>query len=1023
MKRKTAKTKIISFVMMLAFLFTVFPAGGLRVVAEDSESAALTDTAPVTVPFTDAGPLMEPVTGSAIRYKVKSLMLSQAYSLAAVQDEQESGLILDKNVTPNGDGSYTISLESYTTGTVTTETKNIPTDIVLVLDQSGSMAESFGTTTVYTPYDGRSNSDLYYRSGNLYHKLDNGTYVPVSVSRANNSGFNEVSEWNNYTYNSQWNPLYHLHVDGTYHQVTIKRSGGVGNRTYTYTCSDCSLSDQSLGWDTVPVFTNLGTLYQQTDVYTYTYTYTDGEGKPQTILTSEGANTVPGVVFYRQGTEDESKLAALTEAVDTFVAEINKKAAGTDGTLGTDDDVDHRIAMVGFASERWYEGRNYNYGNTALFVGSTQYTYNAGAQNSPTNANAAQQHYTDAFQDMSTAAGQTNVAASIEALSANGGTHIQLGMEMANGILAANPLGEGEQRNRVVIVFTDGTPGWSGFDETVANNAISQAYTTKNTHGATVYTVGIFAGASVTPGTLPEGDTNANRFMNLLSSNYKTAASMTNTGMSTWPLNGSSYYLTADDADSLSNIFTSISSQIESPAISLGATTQLRDIVTPYFTMPNNVNDIKIYTAQATAVPSLDSITWGSRTLTDLQPTIDGRTITVSGFDYDANFVSVNQHTDGTYGQKLIIEFTVILRDGFLGGNAVPTNGDTSGVYTSDGTLVETFEVPTVDVPIPDVSVSVEDKNVYLLHVPTQEELLSGGVTVKVGNTPLNLTAENYGLEAWQTAYVNIRVTAAPAAEFDATADSSTYTVTASVDPTAEGGSAGKTNSDTQELFVYKPVITWKDSEIDLGATANYQDNFVSVEWKHGETSAASVTMIGSEPTLGYAYNPAAAAFTADTPVNVTTSIGDRDVTGYVTYKHSDCSFDGCQWKKDDGEFIVHIKSCMLTISKTGCADIDENQTFLFEVEGKGIKLTVAVHGNSSATVTDLPVGTYTVTEKTDWSWRYTPQQAEQQVQAVAGENTVTFANNRTNTKWLDGGCYKNNIYGVSAEVPSESGN
>ena len=26
-------------------------------------------------------------------------------------------------------------------------------------------------------------------------------------------------------------------------------------------------------------------------------------------------------------------------------------------------------------------------------------------------------------------------------------------------------------------------------------------------------------------------------------------------------------------------------------------------------------------------------------------------------------------------------------------------------------------------------------------------------------------------------------------------------------------------------------------------------------------------------------------------------------------------------------------------------------------------------------------------------------------------------------SKWLDGGCYKNNIYGVSAEVPSESGN
>ena len=29
--------------------------------------------------------------------------------------------------------------------------------------------------------------------------------------------------------------------------------------------------------------------------------------------------------------------------------------------------------------------------------------------------------------------------------------------------------------------------------------------------------------------------------------------------------------------------------------------------------------------------------------------------------------------------------------------------------------------------------------------------------------------------------------------------------------------------------------------------------------------------------------------------------------------------------------------------------------------------------GNGKTTVTDLPVGSYTVTEKTDWSWRYTP--------------------------------------------------
>ena len=39
--------------------------------------------------------------------------------------------------------SCTIRMEAYTTGKVTTTTKTVPVDIVLVLDQSGSMAYDF----------------------------------------------------------------------------------------------------------------------------------------------------------------------------------------------------------------------------------------------------------------------------------------------------------------------------------------------------------------------------------------------------------------------------------------------------------------------------------------------------------------------------------------------------------------------------------------------------------------------------------------------------------------------------------------------------------------------------------------------------------------------------------------------------------------------------------------------------------------------------------------------------------------
>ena len=98
-----------------------------------------------------------------------------------------------------------------------------------------------------------------------------------------------------------------------------------------------------------------------------------------------------------------------------------------------------------------------------------------------------------------------------------------------------------------------------------------------------------------------------------------------------------------------------------------------------------------------------------------------------------------------------------------------------------------------------------------------------------------------------------------------------------------------------------------------------------------------------------------------------------------------------------------------LTITKTGCADIDENQSFIFTVKGEGLPtegLKVVVTGNGSVTITGLKVGTtYTITEDTGWSWRYTPTAKEQKktLDVDKTQNTVTFTNERKEDKWLNG--------------------
>lgn len=80
----------------------------------------------------------------ALALLAPSGMLTQTLALQT-QAADSDALQLSKNISTQADenGAYTITLESYTTGAVTMgETAN-PLDIILVLDQSGSMIYDF----------------------------------------------------------------------------------------------------------------------------------------------------------------------------------------------------------------------------------------------------------------------------------------------------------------------------------------------------------------------------------------------------------------------------------------------------------------------------------------------------------------------------------------------------------------------------------------------------------------------------------------------------------------------------------------------------------------------------------------------------------------------------------------------------------------------------------------------------------------------------------------------------------------
>lgn len=954
---------------------------------------------------------------------------------AYADNEPDSGMKISKTATANADGSYTIMLEAFATGSkvITEQKTDIPTDIVLVIDQSGSMNDPIGgyTYTAYRTggYNSRNyHNDEYYPlrhnggSENLWHKLNNNEYIAVSVEQK--MVYTAISGWSNRKYYDNQNSLYCL-VSGEYKSVAVRREGHVFSADEYWYTMDGQQILYTTGDSSIPNFGQYAPLYQSVKKYTYSYTL---NGVTTVIEESLGDGSSPDTQFYRRDYSSSAggtRLNALKNAATTFANAVAAKAAGADGDISTPaDNVNHRIAVVGFASGQYYNGTNYNYGNTEVFVGSNQYKYGS----------AAQGQYGNAFQDMNTSTGVGNVSASIGALSAEGGTLINLGLEMGNGIFGANPIAEGEKRNRVVIVFSDGVPGWKGYDSNTANSAITQAGTAKNTYGATVYSIGIFPGADATSAGNQNGNETekANWFMQRVSSNTQYPQSP-------------SYYLSAADAGTLNSIFQQISDQIETGGTTSTLTSDavVKDIISPQFTLPAGTTaaNITVETYACTGKNANDDYTWSNNNSTmGATASISGDQVNVTGFNFSENYVgTVTEGDSVTYrGHKLVISFKVQPKAGFLGGNEVYTN-TSAGIYengSAENPLL-TFDRPTVNVPIKDVTVTAKDKNVYLKGEVTADQLKDGS-EISVGDVKLDLskaadTDKPYGLDSWQTEYVDITVTVKDkdgnviSDKLDNLTDDTTYTVEVTVTPKTTGstGSAGTPateksgkNTPAANINVFKPELTFKDSTAYYGesvpANNNYSGNKVGSEtWKHGDTAStdAGVTMLGIKPTLDISYTPDESKLEGgkytkqDVPVSATVKIGTENVNEHTTFVHQDCD-PACGWTAPANPgapaFLIHIQTCTLRITKQGGAG---DESYVFDVYKDGKKYSeVTVWGNSTEILVELPIGTYTISENQGWSWRYYANNGSStELTAQNPTGSITCVNTKNNNQWLNG--------------------
>lgn len=192
------------------------------------------------------------------------------------------------------------------------------------------------------------------------------------------------------------------------------------------------------------------------------------------------------------------------------------------------------------------------------------------------------------------------------------------------------------------------------------------------------------------------------------------------------------------------------------------------------------------------------------------------------------------------------------------------------------------------------------------------------------------------------------------------------------------------------------------------GSLDNYQDNTVKV---------IDGTVIGSTPTASAGFKFVGwfkdEACTEAGKVDASWIGADNKLTPGKTknYGTEEASALGYEAATYYAKFEYDVAD--LTITKNGYVATDGEQSFIFTVTGPdNFSKKIVIQGNGTVVLKGLKIGTYTVTEDTAWSWRYTPKSGSVSIPLKPGEtNVVTYVNERTNDKWLGDDSYVKNVF------------
>ena len=588
----------------------------------------------------------------------------------------------------------------------------------------------------------------------------------------------------------------------------------------------------------------------------------------------------------------------------------------------------------------------------------------------------------------------------------NSSTYPSYGFNFANKLFKMNPSTD-DNREKVVIFFTDGIPSVTALDAKESdpnaddNKTLALAKQLKK-DGAKVYSVA----ATSKRFNQEVGGYNYHKFLNFVSSNYPDAGSMGFIPGGTFAPNGN--YFSANNSAVLDNIFESILDDVLVPSINLDETTVLRDFMSEYFVSPNAA-DIKVYKEEYIDDDASGNRVFGNRVdITndpDIKINVTGKRIDVTGFDYTANVVT--KKDDGTrFGSRLVVEFNTQKENGFIGGKDVPTNTKDAGIYVEDAPI-KNFPLPKVDVKL-DYDFESHDNSLYIGSIPNNmsvmfdSDLASPGIQYKdalggvytingVNNAFVDTTftisdKDGKVLATYVVPAGSTQITGKSEEELKKIFENSDVTVNASIKLKGDNAT-GLTMDKQAKINAFTPKIEVSDNVLFYGEKVNLSDQVKMVGWECANKTAAVPN--GSAPVLNYEFKANSEAIVDANSYEPNKTQGYKvdvlnnglDITNYTVIsnvvEHLDYDFE-IQVVK--GELVIEKK---IDDQYSPLNEINAEQSFTFKIDytDENGKVKTYYHTiqfsanegvtNKAITLKGLRKGTYTVSELSNWSWRY----------------------------------------------------